>query len=41
MAYIAHRENLGRVSALERAKEALADGESFGADIPAAPNYMR
>ncbi len=43
MAYIAHRENLGRVSALERAKEALADGESFGADIPAfiTPEFVR
>ena len=34
MAYIAHRENLGRTAALDRAKEALADGESFGAAIP-------
>src|SRR5208337_1071439 len=34
MIYIAHRENLGRTAALDRAKEALADGESFGAAIP-------
>ena len=43
MAYIAHRENLGRVAALERAKEALADGESFGAAIPEfiTPEFVR
>ena len=43
MAYIAHRENLGRVAALERAKEALADGESFGAEIPEfiTPEFVR
>jgi len=34
MAYIAHRENLGRAAALDRAKAALADGESFGAAVP-------
>jgi phosphomethylpyrimidine synthase len=34
MAYVAHRENLGRVAVLARAKAALADGEDFGADIP-------
>ena len=43
MAYIAHRENLGRAAALEGAKEALADGESFGADIPEfiTPEFVR
>jgi phosphomethylpyrimidine synthase len=34
MAYVAHRENMGRKAVLERAKAALADGESFGAAIP-------
>jgi phosphomethylpyrimidine synthase len=34
MLYVAHRENLGRTAALERAKIALKDGESFGAAIP-------
>ena len=34
MAYIAHRENLGRERALARAAAALKDGESFGAAIP-------
>ncbi|MCL4765752.1 MAG: phosphomethylpyrimidine synthase ThiC [Hyphomicrobiaceae bacterium] len=34
MIYVAHRENLGRKAALDRAKAALADGESFGAAIP-------
>ena len=43
MIYIAHRENLGRAAALERAKEALADGESFGAAIPEfiTPEFVR
>ncbi len=43
MAYIAHRENLGRAAALDRAKEALADGESFGAAIPEfiTPEFVR
>ncbi len=43
MIYIAHRENLGRAAALDRAKEALADGESFGADIPEfiTPEFVR
>jgi len=35
MVYIAHRENLGRERALEEADDRLADGESFGAEIPA------
>ncbi len=43
MIYVAHRENLGRVAALERAKAALADGESFGAAIPEhiMPEFVR
>ncbi len=43
MIYIAHRENLGRAAALEHAKEALADGESFGAAIPEfiTPEFVR
>ena len=43
MIYVAHRENLGRKAALDRAKAALADGESFGADIPAhiTPEFVR
>ncbi len=43
MIYIAHRENLGRATALDRAKEALADGESFGAAIPEfiTPEFVR
>ena len=35
MIYIAERENLGRKKMLERAETALADGESFGASVPA------
>jgi phosphomethylpyrimidine synthase len=34
MRYIAARENLAREAVLERAAEALSDGESFGAAIP-------
>jgi phosphomethylpyrimidine synthase len=43
MAYVAHRENLGRTTALARAKAALADGESFGAAIPEhiTPEFVR
>ncbi len=43
MIYVAHRENLGRKAALDRAKEALADGESFGASIPdhITPEFVR
>ena len=43
MAYIAARENLGREAVLERAKAALADGESFGAAIPdhITPEFVR
>ena len=43
MIYAAHRENLGRTAALERASAALADGESFGAAIPPhiTPEFVR
>jgi phosphomethylpyrimidine synthase len=43
MIYVAHRENLGRKAVLERAKAALADGESFGASIPGhiTPEFVR
>jgi len=43
MAYVAHRENLGRAAALERAAAALADGENFGAAIPPfiTPEFVR
>jgi phosphomethylpyrimidine synthase len=43
MIYIAERENLGRKKMLERAETALADGESFGASVPAfiTPEFVR
>jgi len=43
MVYIAARENLGRKRKLERAEAALADGESFGAAVPAfvTPEFVR
>jgi phosphomethylpyrimidine synthase len=43
MIYVAHRENLGRAEALTRAKEAISDGESFGAEIPEhiTPEFVR
>src|SRR6202049_912004 len=43
MIYVATRENLGRKQQLERAEAALADGESFGAEIPAfiTPEFVR
>src|SRR6201990_3113993 len=43
MIYIAARENLGRKLQLERAEAALADGESFGAAMPAfvTPEFVR
>ena len=43
MRYVAHRENLGREAMLEGAEERLADGESFGAEIPAfiTPEFVR
>jgi phosphomethylpyrimidine synthase len=43
MVYIAHRENLGRQRAAEEAEMRLADGESFGAGLPAfvTPEFVR
>ncbi|MFT4121770.1 phosphomethylpyrimidine synthase ThiC, partial [Bradyrhizobium sp.] len=43
MIYVAARENLGRKQQLERAEQALADGESFGASVPAfiTPEFVR
>ena len=43
MIYVAERENLGRKSMLDRAQASLADGESFGAAIPAfiTPEFVR
>jgi phosphomethylpyrimidine synthase len=43
MIYVAARENLGRSVKLDRAEAALADGESFGASVPAfvTPEFVR
>ncbi len=43
MAYVAHRENLARESAVEAAAERIVDGESFGACVPAfvTPEFVR
>ncbi len=43
MIYVAHRENLGRTEALAEAEARLADGESFGAEMPAfvTPEFVR
>ena len=43
MVYVAHRENLGRAAALPEAEARVADGESFGAEIPAfvTPEFVR
>jgi phosphomethylpyrimidine synthase len=43
MIYVAHRENIGRKEMLERAEAAIADGESFGASVPAfiTPEFVR
>src|SRR4030081_1585228 len=43
MIFVAERENLGRKQQLERAEAALADGESFGACVPAfiTPEFVR
>ncbi|MGE0753121.1 MAG: phosphomethylpyrimidine synthase ThiC [Variibacter sp.] len=43
MIYIAARENLGRKAMLDRAQDALKDGESFGASVPAfiTPEFVR
>jgi phosphomethylpyrimidine synthase len=43
MIYVAHRENLARTAALQDANTKIADGESFGAAIPAfvTPEFVR
>ena len=43
MIYVAERENLGRQEALANAAETIAQGESFGAEIPAfiTPEFVR
>ena len=43
MVYVAHRENLAREAAVAGAAERLADGESFGAEIPefVTPEFVR
>jgi len=43
MAYIAERENIGRKQALANAAHKLAEGESFGANIPEfiTPEFVR
>ena len=43
MIYVAHRENLAREAAVEAAAERIADGESFGAEIPefVTPEFVR
>ncbi len=43
MVYIAHRENIGRQRAAEEAAGRLADGDNFGADMPAfiTPEFVR
>ncbi len=43
MAYVAHRENLGRERQAEAAEARLADGESFGASLPpfVTPEFVR
>jgi phosphomethylpyrimidine synthase len=43
MIYVAHRENLGRRAMLDGAADRRADGEDFGAEIPAfiTPEFVR
>ena len=43
MIYVAHRENLGRHAAHDQAAALVADGESFGAEIPdfVTPEFVR
>jgi phosphomethylpyrimidine synthase len=43
MIYVAHRENLAREAAVENASATIADGESFGAEIPefVTPEFVR
>ncbi len=43
MIYVAHRENMGRAKMIEGAEARVADGEGFGAEIPAfiTPEFVR
>jgi phosphomethylpyrimidine synthase len=43
MIYVAHRENLGRTQALDGAAQRMADGDSFGAELPdfVTPEFVR
>ena len=43
MIYVAHRENMGRTKMILGAEERVADGDSFGAEIPAfvTPEFVR
>ncbi len=43
MVYVAHRENSGRARQADEAEARLADGESFGASLPAfvTPEFVR
>jgi len=43
MEFVAHRENIGRKAPLDRAEQALEEGESFGAEIPEhiTPEFVR
>jgi phosphomethylpyrimidine synthase len=43
MAYVAHRENLGRSAMAAEAEARLADGENFGASVPpfVTPEFVR
>src|SRR5208282_3520473 len=43
MIYVAHRESMGRQTMLDGAAERVADGESFGAEIPPfiTPEFVR
>ncbi len=43
MIYVAHRENLAREAAVDEAGARIADGESFGAEIPefVTPEFVR
>src|SRR5271165_5752808 len=43
MIYVAHRENMGRSTMIAGAEERIADGDSFGAEVPAfvTPEFVR
>lgn len=43
MIFVAHRENLGRAAMVDGAEQRRADGEDFGAEIPAfiTPEFVR